>query len=321
MREKVLNLMRKNSYIIALVIGLLIFSGLFFSAYFIRLLILIFTSIVLAMTLNLMIGYIGIFTFGHLLFFGIGGYTISLLSKYVGLSVWIGWALSLVTAGLAAIGVGVLTLKFKEPYFVCLVTLGTQLVFTTAIVSSFPEELGGATGIAVPTIFSNIDYSSRLMILFYMGLAIFLVSFFILRKLIKSNFGLALRAIKESDDVAESIGIDSHKYKLLAFTITGAIAGFVGGYEAIFLGLTSPASFLSLSMLLELYLMMILGGTGTIEGPIIGAFFVVIIKEVFREFGYYRLIIFGIMVMLVIILIPEGIVRYSRSFIKKLKGT
>jgi branched-chain amino acid transport system permease protein len=295
-------------------VGFLVLAGLpplLPNDYAVTVLVLCMLHAVLASSWNLLMGFAGIFSFGHQAFFGLGSYVSALLAMRAGLDPWFG----IPAAGLAAAGIGafiaVPTLRLRAAPYIAIATLGfAEIVRITAsnLVGLTRGELG-LWGIPPLTDLGPIRFGSNRIATYYVMLVLFAVTMLVLRRLVRSRFGLALIAIRESPDAAESLGVDVTRYKVAAFAISAFFAGAAGAlYAHTFLILT-PSAVMSVGLMVESIAYTLVGGAGTLLGPVVGAFALTLSLEQLRVLGDWRLLIYGAALVVLTIFMPEGVMR------------
>ncbi len=269
------------------------------TGYGIRVMLQLFMWIALAQSWNLISGLTGYVSFGHVAFFGTGAYASSLLIVKAG---W-PWPLACLGGGVVAAGVALVIgwpcLRLKGPYF-AIAMLGLNEVLR--VIASYYEGLtGGGNGLSLPTLYASVQ------IYYAMGLvaaAVTLVAYVILT----SRFGLRLMTIREDEVAAESMGIDTLRYKLYAFLLSAIGPGIVGGLSARDQGYIEPISVFPLIMTITMIVMVLFGGKGTIWGPVLGATVLFAFQEaVWARFIYLHQLLFGAIIVAVVLLMPRGI--------------
>lgn len=297
--------------------------------YIMTILILCFIWGVMAASWDLILGYANVFSFGHLSFFLIGGYTSGLLAEYLGLSPWLGYIVGGLAASLIGFLIGIPCLRLQGMYL-AIVTFSLQFVLPTFIVWAGPGKFenfstGGTWGVKTipsPNLFGYVFSRKELIPWYYLTLVFFVLFISIIYLIIKSNVGLAFIALRDAEQQAKSLGIDEYKYKLLVFALSAFIAGSTGAYYAHFFGFISPAS-LSLDSFLVVLIMVLFGGLGVFPGAAIGAFVITIVNELLRPTLEWRLVILGGIVILTMMFMPKGVMdilaalgRLGRRIIK-----
>ena len=283
------------------------------SNYIMNILILCLIWGVVAASWDLILGYANVFSFGHLAFFIIGGYTSGLLAEYLGLSPWLGYIAGGLAAAFIGFLIGIPCLRLQGMYL-AIVTFSLNFVLPTLIVFAGPGRFenfstGGSWGlerIPSPTLFGYEFTRQEMVPWFYLTLGFFILFMSIIYLIIKSDIGLAFIALRDAEPQAKSLGVDEYKYKLLVFAISAFIAGSAGAYYAHYFGLISPAS-MSLDVFLIVLIMVLVGGIGVFPGAAIGAFVITIANELLRPTLEWRLVILGVIVILTMMFMPKGI--------------
>ena len=297
--------------LLGLIVLLLIVLPLVTNNYYRDVLTLAGMYIVLALGLNLVVGQAGLLHLGYVAFYAIGAYTYGILSTLYGISFWPGIvAGACAAAGFAAL-IGVPTLRLRGDYF-AIVTLGLGEI-TRIVLNNWDSMTGGPNGIpnigrpviAGHTLSSPLDQ-------YYLILVIVILTVFAMHRLIASRIGRAWIAIREDETAAEAMGIDTYKLKMLAFVLASAWAGIVGVFFAAKMAFISPESFTFFESVLILC-MVVLGGMGSIPGIILGAFLLITLPEIFREFQDYRMLAFGIALVAMMIFRPQGLLGVVRK--------
>jgi branched-chain amino acid transport system permease protein len=268
---------------------------------------------VVAASWDLILGYASVFSFGHLSFFTIGGYTSGLLGVYLGIPPWIGMLIGGIAAAFIGVLVGIPCLRLEGMYL-AIVTFSIQFVLPTIIVMTGPGMIesfnsGGTFGlqrIPPPVLFGYTFTKSELVPWYYLSLVFFLVFVYAIYRIIRSPVGLAFMALRDAEPLAKNLGIDEYRYKLLVFGISSFIAGVMGAYYAHYFGLISPAV-LSLELFLTILVMVLFGGMGVFPGAIVGAFVINFVNEALRVTLAWRLVALGAIVILVMTLMPKGL--------------
>lgn len=266
---------------------------------------------VLALGLNLVVGQTGLLNLGYVAFYAIGAYTYAILSTRFGLTFWPGLAAGALSAAAWAAIVGLPTLRLRGDYF-AIVTLGLGEI-TRIVLNNWDRLTGGPNGIANirRPVIAGYALSTPLDF-YYLILFLAVLTVLAMRRLIASRIGRAWIAIREDETAAEAMGINTFKLKLLAFILGSAWAGAVGVFFAAKMAFVSPESF-TFSESVMILCMVVLGGMGSIPGIILGAFLLIALPEVFREFQDYRMLAFGVALVLMMIFRPQGILGETTS--------
>ncbi len=295
--------LRKYCYPALAVVALLL--PLFITnTYFLHILISIGLYIILALSLNLVTGFAGQLSLGHVAFYGIGAYTAALFMLNFGVSFWLASIASACVAALFGFLLGLPTLRLKGDYL-AIVTLGFAEIIRLILVNWAELTRGpmGLPGIPSPE-FLGFEFSSR-MSFYYLIMALVAFTIFFMRRLTNSGVGMAMQTVKADEIAAESIGIYPIKYKLLAFVISAAFAGVAGSFYASYISFISPDTFVYNDSC-TILAMVVLGGLGSIPGSIIGAGVLTLIPELLRDLSSYRMLIFGFLMVFMMIFSPSG---------------
>lgn len=264
---------------------------------------------VLVCSWNLLFGLMGVFSFGHQAFFGTGAYITGLAAMKIGVPPWLCFLLGGAGAALISLVISWPTFRLKGPYL-AIVTLAFAEVLRI-ICSNWVELTRGQLGMSVSPIFlgtTRYEY-------YYLILAIFVATWVILSKLMQSSWGLAVYAIRESQDAAESLGVNVVKLKRLAFVLTSFMAGIAGAFYAYYIGILTP-DILGSGVIFTILVMGLFGGIGTLHGPIIGALALTFLAEYLRGIGDYRYLVYSLIIIFTVMFLPGGMM----GGIKRLKG-
>jgi len=266
---------------------------------------------ILALGLNLTAGHLGLFDFGYVLYFGLGGYTTALLTLRAGWS----WEASLVAAiALAAVAgllVGIAVLRLRGPYFVIatfsFLTVAYYLAINWRELTNGPLGLVGlpAASFAIPGLGRIDGLEPRAA--FGIALAGLAVAAIVVRLLTDGRLGRAWHAIRDNEELAASVGIDATRYAFMALVVSAALGGLGGSIYAQYIAVVTPEIF-AFGHMVSVLLMVVIGGTGTFAGPILGAFLVESVPEFLRLAEDLRLPIFGLVLIATIVFAPRGLV-------------
>jgi branched-chain amino acid transport system permease protein len=257
-----------------------------------------------ASSLNLILGYGGMVSFGHAAFFGAGAYTVGILAAEGVTSAWIGWPLAVAVSALLALGVGAVSLRTRGVYFIMITLAFAQMLFY-AIVSL--KRYGAEDGLNVPR--SAVGFDATLgddTVLYFATAAIFAVALYALHRLAHARFGRAIAAIRDNETRMEAIGYPVYRLKLACFVIAGALAGLAGALAA------NQAKFVSPVMLDwvlsgQLMIMVILGGVGRHYGGTIGAAVLLVLEEVLSGYTIHWQLAVGLALLAVVMCAPQGL--------------
>jgi branched-chain amino acid transport system permease protein len=277
---------------------------------------------IFALSLDLLVGYTGLVSFGHAAYFGIGAYVLGLMSpKYEAASVWLTLPLAVVAAGVAALAVGVFVVRAKGIYFIMVTLAFAQMFYFVFHDTEFGRGSDGISmnfkpvaevaGTAVVD-FANANHT------YYFVFVLLVLVFAFLRLLLRSAFGRALQGIRSNEHRMRSLGFPVYFYKLASFTLAGALAGLAGYLSAMQFGYVNP-ELLSWHQSGNVLLMLILGGLGTLYGAVVGAFAFVALQELFQSATKHWQLLLGGTIVLLVVFLPGGLssvaARFRRSVI------
>jgi branched-chain amino acid transport system permease protein len=304
--------------VLAVLYGLnFVFGGRMISPYFSRILMLSGISITLAVSLNLINGFTGQFSIGHAGFMAVGAYSSAYFSVNYGIRLaaalgdgTLGWVIALLAATLvgatcaavAGLVVGVPSLRLKGDYL-AIVTLGFGQIIVVFLNNI--EAIGGARG------YSGIPIVKSFFWIFLIAILTIVIVF----NIVHSAFGRALISIREDEIAAEAMGVNTTRYKVMAFVISSALAGAGGVLFAHFDGYLNPKSFEFIKSF-EILIMIILGGLGSIVGSVLGAILLTVLPEALRSFAQYRMVIYALLLIILMITRPQGLLGKSDVFKK-----
>lgn len=289
---------------IAVLLALPLLTG---STYIHHVLVLWMLFALLALSLNVIIGYLGELSFGHAAFFGLGAYASAILTMQTGAPVWLGFVFAGMLAGLFGFAIGYVSLRIIGPQFAIL-TLGFGSIIYT-VTNYWVDLTRGPMGItSIPPIdIPGLGLITEAKGFYYVVLACVLGFSYACHALMRSRTGRAFLSVRENPALAASVGIDVFRTKLLGFVAATVVAGVAGGLYAHYLRVITP-ELMSLQYMAALIIMVVVGGRGTILGPIIGALIYVVLLEVLRAFGPLRLLVFAALLTGSVIFLPNGLV-------------
>ncbi len=275
----------------------------------------------LGLGLNVVVGLAGLLDLGYIAFYGVGAYTYALLNVHYGMSFWICLPIAAILASLAGCIIGYPTLKMRGDYL-AIVTLGFGEIVRLILNNWMTLTNGpnGILGIKAPAIylpsfeggfhFEHL-YLKKLYYLYYIALAIAVITIIAVRRLNFSRIGRAWESIREDETAAELMGVNTFLLKLLAYAMGAVFAGLAGAFFAARMRFVSPESFTFLESAMVLS-MVVLGGMGSIPGIILGCAALIVLPEVFREFELYRMLVFGAAMTVMMIFRPAGLIPAKR---------
>ena len=259
-----------------------------------------------ACAFNLLLGYGGLLSFGHAMFLGTAGYVCAHAAKVWGFPPELAIATGTAAAALLGVVVGALAIRRQGIYFAMITLAVAQMMYFFYLQTPFTHGEDGIQAVPRGQLFGVIDLSQPLAI-YYMVLTIFIAAFLLIYRIIHSPFGQVLKAIRENEPRAISLGYDADRYKLLAFVLSATLAGLAGATKAIVFQLASLTD-VHWSMSGEVVLMTLLGGMGTIFGPVVGAFAIAGLENYLAGFGEWVTIITGAIFVVCVLAFRRGIV-------------
>ncbi len=294
---------------VVFVLTLLLLPILTQDMYILRILAIASIFAIFAASWDLLSGFVGQVSFGHALFFGVAAYTTALLNLRLGWSPLITIPIGALAAVLIGLLVGIPCLRLKGPYL-GLATLAFPIMLM-GIIFVFPGFFGGELGISGITRLASTRLNE-----YYIAVILMLVLCFIMWKITDSKIGIIFHAIREDEIAVRASGINTIKYKLLAFCLSGFFAGIAGGLYTHFLRIAGP-SMLAVLMSFQAIIWTIFGGIATIYGAVTGAFILFPALEILRAAAEYRMLIFALIVLLVLRVMPQGITTYIRDKLER----
>lgn len=269
-----------------------------------------------AAAFNLLIGYAGMLSFGHAAFLSTGGYMTGYVMSEYGLTTELGILIGTAASALLGFVFGKLSVKREGIYFAMVTLALAQLVFFLYVQAPFTGGENGLQGIPRGKLFGVVDLSNN-MVMYYFVLAVFLAGYWFIHRTIHSPFGHVLKAIRENEPRAISLGYNVRNYKLMVFIISATLSGLAGSTKALVFQLESLTD-AHWHMSGEVVLMTLLGGMGTVFGPLVGASVIIGIQNLFSggELGSYIHIIMGVIFIVCVLLFRNGIVGELNKVLK-----
>lgn len=273
-----------------------------------HIMILVLLYVILSMGLEIALGITDLFSLCHAAFYGMGAYVSALLSIYLGWSFWVTLPIATICAGLFGFLIGLPALRTNGDYL-AIATLGFGEIFRLILVNGgdFTRGPRGLTGIARPELF-GLDFTNK-NVYYYIILAATVLIFLVVYNIPRTFFGRALMAIRDDEAAAAFMGIQISKYKVTAFTLSGMIAGIAGAFYAHYICYISPDTFVYNDSI-TILTMVLIGGGGTVIGPVVGAVILTILPELLRSFVEYRMLIYGLVVVVMMQIRPMGILGH-----------
>ncbi|WP_244437369.1 branched-chain amino acid ABC transporter permease [Aliihoeflea sp. 2WW] len=268
-----------------------------------------------ACAFNLLLGFGGLLSFGHAAYFGSASYISAHAAKVWGLSPELSILAGTATAALLGLAFGSLAIRRQGIYFAMVTLAFAQMVYFFALQAPFTGGEDGIQGVPRGNLFGIISLQSHFAV-YWMVLAIFFIGILIIYRIIHSPFGQVLKAIRENEPRAISLGYRVNRYKLTVFVLSATLAGLAGATKAFVFQLASLTD-VHWSMSGEVVLMTLLGGMGTVFGPIVGAAVIVTMQNYLATWGAWVTIVQGIIFVLGVLLFREGIVGVLSKLIRK----
>ena len=281
----------------------------------------LFTRIVIlamaAVSLNLILGYGGMMSFGHAAYLGIGGYAVGMLAHEGITTGFVQWPVALAASALFALVIGALSLRTRGVYFIMITLAFAQMAY---YVSAGLARYGGDDGLTIykrSQFFSPIDLSNKVQF-YYVCLALLFASIYLVWRLTNSRFGLVIQGARSNDTRMRAIGFQTYRYKLVCFVIAGTMCGLAGALLANHTDFVSPAM-MYWTRSGDLIIMVVLGGMGSVIGPVFGAVALLVLEEVLSGITEYWQIILGPLLLLVVLFARGGIDGLLRQLSAKVR--
>jgi branched-chain amino acid transport system permease protein len=304
-------------FLCAAAVLFLVFCPFFLSSYWLRILTHTFMFAVLAQAINIIAGYAGYPAFGNIVFFGLGAYSTGVLMVKFNTTFLPSMIFGVGLCLFFTLIFGLPVLRLKGHYF-AIATLGLNEA-TKALVDNLTGLTGGGMGLSLPLVPGDVETNSRYF--YFMFLGTMVLCLFVTHFLMRSRFGYAIRSIRSNERSAEGMGINTTQYKVMAWMISAGFTSIAGSLYAYWMSHIEPAIVFDMAIAIKSFVMFLLGGTGTILGPILGAF----ILETVSTFAWshllnYHLATLGAIIILIVIFMPRGVVFFlkERFFVSNL---
>lgn len=302
---------------------LLLLPVVFGTPYWRGILIVCAMNVLLAMSLNLVIGYTGQLNLGQSGFFAIGAYVTTVLLKSYGWNFWLACVAAVAASGFVGLLLAAFAARLRGHYL-GIASLGFAVIVYQVLINweSVTKGVQGIYGIRPPPLaipgFPDLNFGNQAA-LFYLVAGIALAVYLLLDNLLRSPIGETLRAIREDEISAASLGVNGAKWKAFSFSLSAAIAGLAGCFYPSFVGTLVPDAF-NIVESFTMLAMVVVGGMGTMIGPVIGAIVLTFLPELLRGFGDLRLIVYGLALTLVVLFMPGGMVQAWQLLRARFKG-
>jgi branched-chain amino acid transport system permease protein len=258
-----------------------------------------------AVSLNLILGYGGLVSFGHAAYLGIGAYTVGIMGFYGITSGWLQWPVAIGASALVALAIGAVSIRTSGIYFIMITLAFTQMLYYLGISIA---EFGGDDGMRLKarSKFSGLIDLDNPVTFYYVALTLMLVAVFLTYKIVNSRFGMVLRASKSNEARSLAIGFSPYPYRLLAFVIAGAMCGLAGALYANHTNYITPG-LMSWQQSGDIMFMVILGGMATTAGPVLGAFVLLLLEDLLSAWTQHWQVILGPLLILSVIFFRRGL--------------
>jgi len=301
--------MRARTLILAACVLLLLavppLATVFNQPYYIDLLRRVLIFGIAAISLNLILGYGGLVSFGHAAYLGVGAYSVGILAFYGIHNGWLQWAVAIVASALVALLIGAISVRTRGIYFIMITLAFTQMLYYLGVSI---EEFGGDDGmrLKVKSQFSGLVDLGDPVAYYYVVLVLLLACMYLVHRLVNSRFGRVIRAAKSNEARTRAIGFSPYPYQLVAFVIAGAMCGLAGALLANHTAYITPA-FMDWTRSGEIMFMVILGGMGSIPGPALGAFALLLVEDQLAGWTQHWQVIFGPLLVLSVLFFRRGL--------------
>ena len=307
--------MRRRVFLLIALAILLAFplgANVLYSGFYVSLLTRIFIYAVIVVGYDLLAGYTGMISYGHALFFGTGAYITGMILKHWSPWFWPPLALTVVASAVLAYVVGFLSIRTREIYFVFLTFAFSQFFFVTAQSWDFIGATNGLSGVPKPVIFPGLNLSTD-NAFYYFALAVMLVGYWLARRITQSAFGRVMVGIRENEDRTKFLGYNTQKSIVWIFVVSGVYGGVAGALLAAFNSFVSPNLYHPM-VSGEIIMMALLGGMGTLLGPVIGSGIVIVLGDILSSWlAESWMMIVGAIFAAIILFSPGGVMALSRK--------
>ena len=258
-----------------------------------------------AVSLNLILGYGGLVSFGHAAYLGIGAYTVGIMGFYGLTSGWLQWPVAIAASAVVALAIGAVSIRTSGIYFIMITLAFTQMLYYLGISL---EEYGGDDGMRLK---AKSDFSGLVdlrdpVAFYYLCLVLMLLAVYLVYKIVNSRFGMVLRASKSNEPRSRAIGFSPYPYRLAAFVIAGAMCGLSGALYANHTNYITPG-LMSWQQSGDIMFMVILGGMATTAGPVLGTFALLVVEELLKGWTQHWQVILGPLLILSVIFFRRGL--------------
>ena len=306
--------MRKMALALLVVVVPVVYPLLVSNRFFLHLSIMVLLYALLGMSWNLLGGYTGQISFGHAAFFGTGAYTSTLLLLRFGVSPWLGMLGGAVLAVLLSLPLGWITFRLRGPYFALATLAFAEIV--RVVVYNWDTLTGGGDGLNILTDLGGV------VRFYYIILALTVAALLVMRACVRSRWGYFLNAIREDEDAAEALGVPATRMKVIVLAVSAFFVALGGSFFASYQLYINPDLVFESQMSIQMIVVTIVGGIGTLEGPVVGALIIVPLSEYFRSLSpVANPLIYGLFIVIFMLFLPEGIVSRVRRLLTRPTAT
>ena len=302
--------MRKLALALLAAAILVVYPLVVTNRFFLHLSIMVLLYALLGMSWNLLGGYTGQISFGHAAFFGTGAYTSTILLLRFGISPWLGMFVGALLALLLSVPLGWLTFRLRGPYFALSTLAFAEII--RVIVFNWDTLTGGGDGLNILTDLGGV------VRFYYVILALTAAGFLVIRGCVRSRWGYFLNAIHEDEDAAEALGVPATRMKVIALAVSAFFVALGGSFFASYQLYINPDLVYEPQISIQMIVVTIVGGIGTMEGPVMGALIIVPLSEYFRSLSpVANPLIYGLFIVVFMLFLPEGIVSGVRRLLTR----
>jgi branched-chain amino acid transport system permease protein len=305
----------RSDHLIAIAVMTIVFVALPFTGVYPFFIMQALCFALFACAFNLLIGYGGLLSFGHAMFLGTAGYITGHTIKEWGFPPELGILAGVLAAAALGVVSGLIAIRRQGIYFAMITLALSQLLYFIYLQAPFTHGEDGIQSIPQGKLFGLLDLS-RPLVLYYVVLAFFLFGFLVIYRAINSPFGEVLKSIRENEQRAISLGYRTDQYKLLAFILSGALAGLAGAVKAL-VAQNASLTDVHWTMSGEVVLIVLLGGLGTIFGPVVGAFIIIAMQQYLAGFGQWVLVIQGAIFVVCVLAFRRGIIGEIAHYLRR----
>lgn len=314
----------KKSFVVLLILAALHVLPWTIPSHITHTIIMIFIFTIMGQGWNVLGGYVGQFSFGHALFFGLGAYTSTLLFLHLGLSPWIGIVFACAVSISVGLFVGLLSFRYglSGPFF-ALIMLAFAEIFH--LISTTWDAVGGSLGLLIPlegTAPALMQFSSKIPF-YYISLWFMVAALYLVLQFERTRTGLYFLAVREDKDAAEALGVNTFKSQMTGMAISAGLTAIGGTIYAQYLLYIDPDITFGVINSVEIMVRPIIGGPGTVLGPLLGSIVLTPLseftREIFQSYSGVYLMIYGIVLVIVIMFLPDGLIGFARNLLRKIR--